>query len=245
MSKYYYDLHIHSCLSPCADDDMTPANICGMAALKGLNIVALTDHNTCGNCESFLKAAKANGLIGVAGMELTTSEDIHIICLFEFLEKALEFSDAVSAYRTPFPNRVDIFGEQYYMSDTDDILGTEPDFLPIATSLSVEDAYKLGEKYGALCYPAHIDRSANGIVATLGTLPDFPDFTCVEYKEKSAEEELKDKIPSLKTKKKVVNSDAHYLWDINEAENFLELDDEPYSSAYVREQLFKYLRERL
>ena len=74
MSKYYYDLHIHSCLSPCADDDMTPNNICGMAALKGLNIIALTDHNTCGNCESFLKVAKANGLIGIAGMELTTTQ---------------------------------------------------------------------------------------------------------------------------------------------------------------------------
>ena len=61
MNEYYYDLHIHSCLSPCADDDMTPNNICGMAALNGLNIIALTDHNTCGNCESFLKVAKANG----------------------------------------------------------------------------------------------------------------------------------------------------------------------------------------
>ncbi len=245
MGKYYYDLHIHSCLSPCADNDMTPANICGMAALKGLNIVALTDHNSCGNCESFLKAAKANGLIGIAGMELTTSEDIHIVCLFEFVEKALEFSAAVASYRTPFSNRVDIFGEQYYMSDNDDILGTEPDYLPIATTLSLADAYRLALEYDALCYPAHIDRNANGIVSTLGTIPDYPDFNCVEYKEKSAEAELSKKIPSLKGKKKVVNSDAHYLWDINEAENFLELNDEPYSSAYVRKQLFEYLRERL
>lgn len=245
MNKYYYDLHIHSCLSPCGDDDMTPANICGMAALKGLQIVALTDHNTCGNCESFLKAASANGLIGVAGMELTTSEDIHIVCLFEFIEKALEFSKAVEAYRTPFPNRVDIFGEQYYLSETDEVLGTEPNFLPIATSLSLEDAYRLALEYDALCYPAHIDRNANGIVETLGTLPDYPDFSCVEYKDGAKEAELSEKIPSLKHKKRVVNSDAHYLWDINEAENFIELDDEPYSSAYVRHKLFEYLRERL
>lgn len=245
MNRYYYDLHIHSCLSPCGDDDMTPANICGMAALKGLQIVALTDHNTCGNCEAFLKAAAANGLIGIAGMELTTSEDVHIVCLFEFLEDALAFSKAVDAYRTPFPNRVDIFGEQLYLDENDNVLGVEENFLPIATSLSIEDAYKLARSYNALVYPAHIDRPANGIVATLGTLPDTPDFTCVEYKESASIEELTGKILTLAGKKTLVNSDAHYLWDINEAENYVELDDEPYSSAYVRKQLFEFLRNRV
>ncbi|MBQ7820901.1 MAG: PHP domain-containing protein [Clostridia bacterium] len=242
MNRYYYDLHIHSCLSPCGDDDMTPANICGMAALKGLHIVALTDHNTCGNCRSFLKAASANGLIGIAGMELTTSEDVHIVCLFEFLDDALEFSKAVEAYRTPFPNREDIYGKQMYLDENDEVIGVEENFLPIATSLSIDDAYELALSYNALVYPAHIDRMANGIVATLGTLPDTPDFGCVEYKDSSCIEELTEKIPSLKGKKRVVNSDAHYLWDINEAENYIELDDEPYSSAYVRKQLFMYLR---
>ncbi|MBE6605661.1 MAG: PHP domain-containing protein [Ruminococcaceae bacterium] len=242
MNKYYYDLHIHSCLSPCGDDDMTPANICGMAALKGLQIVALTDHNTCGNCESFMKAASTNGLIGIAGMELTTSEDIHIVCLFEFLEDALAFSEKMKEYRTPFPNRVDIFGRQLYLDEKDEVLGEEENFLPIATTLSLESAYELALEYKALVYPAHIDRSANGIVETLGTLPDKPDFVCVEYKDSAMEDELIKKIPSLAGKKRVVNSDAHYLWDINEAENYIELDDEPYSSAYVRHQLFEYLR---
>ena len=244
MNKYYYDLHIHSCLSPCGDDDMTPANICGMAALKGLQIVALTDHNTCGNCKSFLAQASANGLIGIAGMELTTSEDIHIVCLFEFLDDALAFSDMVGKYRTPFPNRVDIFGRQLYLDEKDEVLGEEENFLPIATALSLEEAYELALKYNALVYPAHIDRSANGIVETLGTLPDEPDFVCVEYKDGAKEEELTQRIPALANKKRVVNSDAHFLWDINEAENYIELDDEPYSSAFVRQQLFKYLRAK-
>ena len=70
MSKYYYDLHIHSCLSPCADDDMTPNNICGMAMLQGLNIVALTDHNSAKNCPAFFEACKKYGLIAIAGMEI-------------------------------------------------------------------------------------------------------------------------------------------------------------------------------
>ena len=91
MKSYYYDLHMHSCLSPCADDDNTPANIAGMATLAGLEIVALTDHNTTANCPAFFEAAKKLGLIPIAGMELTTSEDIHVVCLFEYLG-CLEFS---------------------------------------------------------------------------------------------------------------------------------------------------------
>lgn len=241
MNRYYYDLHIHSCLSPCADDDMTPANICGMASLKGLGIVALTDHNTCGNCKSFLAAAEVNGLVGIAGMELTTSEDIHLVCLFEQLQDALELSRAVDACRTHFPNRDDIFGKQMYIDENDEVCGTEPDFLPIATSLSVSDAYALARKHNALIYPAHIDRSANGIVSVLGTLPDEPQFSCVEYKDSNAVSSLCKKIPSLCEKQRVVNSDAHYLWDISEAVNYIELDDEPYSSAKVRHELFRAL----
>ena len=78
MNKYYYDLHIHSCLSPCGDNDSTPANIAGMGVINGLNIMALTDHNTTKNCPAFYEAAKAHGIIPVAGMELTTAEDIQI-----------------------------------------------------------------------------------------------------------------------------------------------------------------------
>ena len=113
MNRYYYDFHIHSCLSPCAENDMTPNNIAGMATLAGLNIVALTDHNTTKNCPAFFEAAKANGIIPVAGMELTTCEDIHVVCLFEHLEQAMEFDKKVNEQRILIENRTDIFGDQY------------------------------------------------------------------------------------------------------------------------------------
>ena len=243
MSKYYYDLHIHSCLSPCADDDMTPNNICGMAALKGLNIIALTDHNTCGNCESFLKVAKANGLIGVAGMELTTAEDIHIVCLFEFLQQAKNFSDAVQPYRTMFPNKVEIFGQQMFMDENDEVIGVDDNFLPIATTLGLGEAFKLAQSYNALIFPAHIDRSANGIVSILGTVPESPDFPCIEFNGKEDYERYVNDFPHIAEKAHVFNSDAHNLWTISEKENYIELFDEPYSSDLVRHELFKALRK--
>ena len=102
MSRYLTDLHIHSCLSPCGDDDMTPGNIAGMAVLNGLQIVALTDHNTAKNCPAFFHAAKGYGLIPIAGMELTTAEDIHVVCLFRTLEDALDFDSFVESRRFLF-----------------------------------------------------------------------------------------------------------------------------------------------
>ncbi len=242
MSRYYYDLHIHSCLSPCADDDMTPNNICGMASLKGLGIIALTDHNTCGNCRSFLSVAKKNGLIGIAGMELTTSEDIHIICLFEHIEKAEAFSNEVEKYSVKFPNKVEIYGQQMYMDENDNVTGVNDFFLPIATTLSLEDAYSLANSYDALVYPAHIDRMANGIVSILGTIPEKPDFCCIEFNSKEQLEHYTQQYESIKNKAHVISSDAHNLWSINEAENYFEIDDEPYSSDRVRHELFKILR---
>ncbi len=242
MSRFYYDLHIHSCLSPCADDDMTPNNICGMAVLKGLNIVALTDHNSCDNCESFLKVAKANGLIGIAGMELTTSEDIHIICLFEFLEQAKSFSERLREYRVLFPNKVEIYGKQMIMDENDEIIGIDDYFLPLATTLGLDEAVSLAREYGAVCYPAHIDRMANGIVAILGTLPESPVFSCIEFNSKDDIEKYKSDLPQILNMAQLINSDAHNLWTINEAENYIEIDDEPYSSDLVRHNLFKLLR---
>ncbi len=112
MKKFYYDLHIHSCLSPCADNDNTPGNIAGMASLCGIDILALTDHNSCKNCPAFFEAARNFGIVPIAGMELTTAEDIHLLCLFEELEAALEFSDSVDKNRVRIKNRAEIFGEQ-------------------------------------------------------------------------------------------------------------------------------------
>ena len=158
MNKYYYDLHIHSCLSPCADNDMTPCNIAGMAAIKGLNIVALTDHNSTKNCRAFFTAAKRHGIIAVAGMELTTAEDVHIVCLFPTLEAAENFDAEYQSFRVLYKNRKDIFGDQLIMNGDDEITGEEEHLLLNASTLSISDAEKLAKKYGAAVFPAHIDR---------------------------------------------------------------------------------------
>ena len=241
LEKYYYDLHIHSCLSPCADEDMTPNNIAGMAAIKGLQIIALTDHNSCKNCPAFFDACKKNGIIPIAGAEVTTAEDVHMICLFPSLEDAMNFDSALERYRIPFKNDSEVYGEQLILDSNDGIIGVEENLLVNATLLDIDSLYSFVGDFNALIYPAHIDREANGIVSVLGTLPQEPDFSSYEFHFFDKVEEYKERFSILRQKPIVVSSDAHFLWDINEADNAFEFSIENYSSKAVRECVFSYL----
>lgn len=241
MTQYSYDLHIHSCLSPCGDDDMTPGNIAGMGSLNGLGIMALTDHNTCGNCPAFFKACKTYGIVPVPGMELTTSEDVHIICLFPELENAMEFDAMVGPRIMPIKNKPEIFGNQLYIGDDDEVCGSQERLLISATDIDISRAIELVREYGGVCYPAHIDRPSNGIIAMLGDIPPEYGFRCVEFNDGANEAEYREKYAVVKDARALVSSDAHQLWAINEGTNKVGIDDEPYSSALVRRRLLEMI----
>ena len=244
MSRYYYDLHVHSCLSPCGNNDNTPNNLVGMAVLNGLQIMALTDHNTCRNCPAFFEAAKRQGIVPIPGMELTTAEDIHMVCLFPDLESALAFDEEIGRRRIRIPNRPDIFGEQLVMNGDDEVVDTDPDLLSNATTVTVDEAPALVAQYGGVCYPAHIDRESNGIIATLGMMPIGVHYPTVELHDGSKEAHYREN-HDLAGSRVVVGSDAHCLWDVAEAEHWLDIPDEPYSSALVRKNLIELLRRGL
>ena len=241
MTRYYYDLHIHSCLSPCADNDSTPNSIAGIAALSGLGLVALTDHNTCKNCPAFFEACERYGVIPIAGMELTTSEDIHVVFLFERLDDALRFDAEVGKARTLIKNRPEIFGDQPITDSEDNVLGYEEYLLSNATSISIEDAPALASSFGGVAYPAHIDRDSNGIIAILGTFPKTPHFTAFEIRDPTSLGDYSARY-GLHGKKVVVSSDAHALECIRDAEFFVELDAPPTDPDEVRRQFINYLR---
>ncbi len=241
MTKYYYDLHIHSCLSPCGDDDMTPNNIAGMAALKGLGLLALTDHNSTKNCPAFFEACKKQGIIPIAGMELSTAEDIHLVCLFEELDDAMRFGEEIRTHLMPIKNRPEIFGCQQIMNGDDEVIGEEELLLISATDLPVEEAIALARSFGAHVHPAHIDRESNGIVSILGDVPTEYGFKVFELRERENVQKLSSVVEELREGSVLVCSDAHYLWDISEAENSLLVDDEPYSSVLVRKRFFEML----
>lgn len=241
IKRYYYDLHTHSCLSPCGDDDNTPNNILGMASLCEIDIVALTDHNTCKNCPAFFEAAKKYGIIPIAGMELTTSEDIHVVCLFERLDNAMAFDSFVSEHRILIKNRPEFFGEQLILDSEDNVIGREENLLTNATTISVDDVFSKVKSFGGVAYPAHIDKDSNSITAVLGAIPPDAEFVHFELHDKEKADFCAARY-GLKKESFIVSSDAHCLTDMRDKENYFLLDTEDDEPELVRAQLFKILR---
>ncbi len=223
--KFFYDLHIHSCLSPCADDDATPALIAGIAKVNGLDIVALTDHNTCKNCPAFFTACEFYGITPIAGMELTTAEDVHIICLFPTLEAAMEFDQIVEKHSASIENKPKIFGNQHIMNEEDEITGEISRLLIVATSISINDAVRIVRKMGGVAYPAHIDRDSNGIIAVLGDIPADAGFTAAEIRDIIELEKYKERYPILNILNIISSSDAHGIAGVSGAVNYIELPE--------------------
>ena len=236
--KLYYDLHLHSCLSPCGDNDMTSYNLVNLAKIFGYDIIALTDHNSCLNCESAMKVGEKTGITVVPGMELCTSEEIHNVCLFPSLEKAMAFSDYIRGTLPPIANREKIFGEQLIMDEGDGILGKEELLLTTASGVSISELNELVDKYDGVCYPAHIDRNSYSIISALGDFPPEVESRCFELTPNAKAEEYFEKYPATKGKLIIRSSDAHYLENMREPEFMIDL---PENSAQA---LIDYLKGR-
>lgn len=215
--KITYDLHIHSALSPCADDQMTPANIVGWAKLGEIDAVAIADHNAIANVKVAMNIGDAYGVVVVPAMELQTAEDIHVLCLFDSFENLQSFYDCIDF--ADIQNRAEIFGEQWIMDEDDNVVATEPRMLLVASGISVEEVWSLANKFDGIAIPAHIDREENGMVAILGTVTE--DFDVVELSP-TADESMQ---RYCQNRKVIADSDAHVLEDIGKAHGVLQVEE--------------------
>ena len=219
--KVYYDFHIHTCLSPCGDNDMTPNNIVNMAALKGLDAIAITDHNCGHNARAAIEAAKELPLTVIPGMEIETSEEIHMVALFETVEAMEKMQDMVLSKLPPVKNKPALFGEQIIMDKHDKVIDFKEQFLITACSMDIFEVTKNVRTLGGVIFPAHIDKSSYSVLSNLGSIPPELEFKTVEIKKKPIPQSLiNDGVVS--NFNVLHNSDAHYLWDISEKENYIE-----------------------
>ena len=219
--KLYYDFHIHSALSPCGDNDMTPNNLINMSIIKGLDAVALTDHNACENARA-AAAVAGDKIIFIPGMEVETSEEVHIVTLFPTADAAEEMQ-RILVDSSPFiPNRPEIFGNQYIMDENDEICGEIDRMLVTASGLDIYTVVAAAKDIGGIAYPAHIDRESYSVLSNLGFIPPDLDISAVEITEKSRtalEGEYSNRYNII------TSSDAHYLWDISERNHYIEVSD--------------------
>ena len=220
-----YDLHIHSSLSPCADNDMTPNNIVNMSILKGLDVIAITDHNSCANVHAVLKCAQNTSLLVIPGMELETAEEIHVVCLFPDIEKAKMMQNLVYSRLPNIRNKENIFGEQLILNEFDELISKEDRLLLISTSITINEVFQIvNQQLSGIAIPAHIDRQANSILSSFGIMPEDIVIECVEISDKNAENIVLAKDSKINNMKKIYSSDAHYLWNIHEREWFIDVE---------------------
>ena len=228
--KLAYDLHIHSCLSPCGDEEMTPANIAGMCALAGLDVVALTDHNSSRNCAAFEQAARSHGLLAIPGMELCTREEVHVVCLFPDVEKAMAFSDYVGSKLPHIPNNPEIFGVQLCMDSQDMVLGEEDLLLAGAADIGLYEVPKMMEKFSGLAFPAHIDRPSNSLLSQMGLwMPDL-NFPLAEVSRSCPPDLFKR--PDLANLRHISACDAHDLTQIPDACQYMDIPERSVDAVF-------------
>lgn len=240
--RFYYDLHIHSTLSPCGDDDMTPNNIVNMSLLNELDIIALSDHNTCGNVASVSQLAKKAGLVFLPAVEVETMEEIHVLCLFPSVEAAVNFEEEILRPSLPdIENDERIFGKQIAMDINDEPVFTDTRYLINATTIDIDNIAKLVDGYDGVAVPAHIDKSTKSLISMLGMADRSMGFNTFELS-KNAPENYAENEFSLKNENYayIHNSDAHYLTDIFERgeHNYFEFDELP-----TPEKIIKFLKE--
>lgn len=217
------DLHIHSALSPCGDQDMTPNNIVNMAALKGLDIISITDHNSALNLPASAEVASASGILLVPGIEVQTAEEVHILCYFRSIEDALNLGDIIYRLLPDISNREDIFGPQLVMDRFDGVHDKVTKLLLSSADISVEDLVRTVSDIGGVCVPAHVDRTSYSIISNLGFIPPSCDIKTVELSRRADRDTVMKSFPDLREFRIISSSDAHYLRNILEREAFINI----------------------
>ncbi len=199
---YHADLHLHSCLSPCGSLELSPSEIARLLAAKGVNLAALTDHNTALNCPAFAEACAGYKIIPLFGMEAQTQEECHILCLFRDLQTVLAFSEEIYSLLPPVINIPEKMGDQVYVDSEDNILGEVKKYLITSAGLDIFALTKRVHALGGVVIPAHCDRPAFSFTSQLGFIPEGP-WDALEVVRLP---------PSINTKgyPLTVSSDAHY-----------------------------------
>jgi PHP family Zn ribbon phosphoesterase len=145
-----------------------------IAAARGIKALALTDHNSSLNCPAFAKLCPLKGIVPFYGMEATTSEEIHILCLFASLESCMEFNEYAYSILTPFPNDPEKTGDQVYVDEEDNIEGEVEYYLVNPLDISVDRIGAKVAEYGGIVIPAHVDRPAFSMSSQLGVVVEGP-----------------------------------------------------------------------
>ena len=219
--QFRVDFHIHSCLSPCGALEMAPDAIVQHAQAAGLNGLAITDHNSALNAPAFAEVCAAAGMHCLLGMEITTQEEVHVLCLCERLEDIMAVHDVIDAHLPDVPYDPERFGDQVYVNAANEIEGMVDNYLISAVDLGLDDVGALIHRHHGLFVPAHVNRDSFSMTSQLGFVPPAS-YDAVEVTGRY--DQAKDDCQLQQRFAVVVGSDAHYLHQIGTVHNEMELN---------------------
>lgn len=222
--KLYVDLHIHSALSPCASEEMTPCNIVNMAYIKGLDAISITDHNGCLNSCAAEKIAQERGIILLPGMEVQTKEEFHSLCYFRDFEALRRFGEIVEEKLPHIDNKAELFGRQQIYNSQDEVVGEYKKLLLNSIQMGFGEMCTLVEDLRGVVVPAHVNRGSFSIINSLGFIPEEENINTIEFYGKKSYN-IQEKSFCRKKYRIIQSSDAHRLEDISEKEYCIEVPE--------------------
>ena len=213
LKKFKADLHIHSCLSPCSDWDMSPKKIVEKSLERQLDLIAICDHNTAENAAATSREGSRQGITVLPGMEICSREEVHLVTLFKKIDDALRMQEFIYAH-LPGKNQPDVFGHQVIADEHDHVVGENDHLLIGATELSLHDIVEKAHNLDALCISSHVDRPSYSLIGQLGFIPEDLHLDAVEVSCRVPLDKALTKVPGIKDYPCVTASDAHFLRDI-------------------------------
>lgn len=214
LPTYRADLHIHTVLSPCGEVEMIPPLIVQACVQKGIQLIAITDHNASANVLPVQEAARSSNLTVLPGMEIQTLEEVHMLCLFDDLNQLFAWQKRVNASLPNLKNNPHYFGEQFIVDATGDLIACEEQLLLTSTSIPLEQAISEVHILGGLAIPAHVDRKSYSLFANLGVIPQGLAADAIEISPAISPERALQMFPDLHNYPLIQNGDAHCLDDI-------------------------------
>lgn len=213
LRAFRCDLHIHTCLSPCADLDMYPRALIEKSITEKLDMIAVCDHNASENVEFVLNLAKGKQLTVLPGMEISSLEEVHVLALFDNLPDLLKLQTIVYEH-LPGKNQEDIFGYQVIVNDHDEVEGMNERLLIGATNLPIHDIIDEIHLLGGLAVASHIDRPSYSILSQLGFIDPETPFDALEISAAIDIRSARRQYPDLSNYAFIKSSDAHFIRDI-------------------------------
>lgn len=188
---------------------MIPPLIVQEALERGINLIAITDHNATGNIHSVMEAAQGTDLTILPGMELQTREEVHLLCLFETLEQAQTWQKAVDSILPDRSNNPEFFGEQFIVDASGDFIRREDRLLIVSAEIGLDEAAAQVQALGGFAIPAHVDRKAFSLIANLGLIP--PGFEALEISRHLKPDEAATRYPQVRGYPLIQSGDVHRL----------------------------------